>query len=145
MLREVGIEDMDFLFNLVNDAEVRKNSLNQEPITLKQHKKWFLQKLQDIKNSTSKIFIYELSGEKIGQVRLDKKGVFFNIDISVTKQRRSEGISKKILFELLASLKDITVLAYVKNSNEASKSLFLSAGFQKVKECKEISFYKAQR
>ena len=142
MLREVKVEDMDFLFSLANDSEVRKNSLNQKTIEFEDHKKWFLNKLLEIKNFKSKMFIYEQNKEKVGQIRLDKKGIFFNIDISVVKENRGKGISKLILLELLEKLKGIIILAYVKNSNEASKSLFLSSGFKKVRECKEISFYK---
>ena len=144
MLREVKESDIDFLFALVNESEVRKNSLNQKKIEFKEHKQWFLKKLDDIKNAKSKMFIYEKDKQRIGQIRLDKKGMFFNIDISITEPNRAKGISRTMLFELLKKLKDITILAYIKNSNDASKSLFLSAGFKKVKECKDISFYKVK-
>jgi len=144
MLRDIKESDIDFLFSLVNDSEVRKNSLNQKKIEFEDHKKWFLKKLDDIKNARSKIFIYEKDEQKIGQIRLDKKGIFFNIDISITKQNRAKGISKIMLVELLHKVKGMTILAYIKNSNEASKSLFLSSGFKKVKECKDLSFYKVK-
>jgi len=144
MLRKVKENDMEFLLSLANESEVRKNSMNQDVIDIETHKKWFLKKLTEIKNSTSKMYIYEKNKQKIGQIRLDKKGIFFNIDISVIKINRGQGIAKAMLLELLKTVNNINILAYVKNSNEASKSLFLSSGFKKVKECKDISFYKVK-
>ena len=144
MLREVKVDDMEFLYQLANDFDVRKNSLNQTKIEFQKHKQWFFNKLIEIKELKSKIFIYELDKKKSGQIRLDKKGIFFIIDISIIKNYRGKGLSKIMLLDLLKKVKNISILAYIKNSNIASQCLFSSTGFKKVKACRDISFYKVR-
>jgi len=143
-LRDIKENDIYFLYSLANDNEVRKSSLKQEPIPYNEHKKWFYKKLTDIKNLKSKLFIIENNNKNIGQIRLDKKGVFHIIDISLLANYRGQGLSKTALIKLLESIQNITILAYVKNSNNASKSLFMTCGFKKAKECKDLSFYKVK-
>ncbi len=45
-LRKVKYEDIDFVFNIVNDPLVRKMSISTKTISKQEHKNWFIQKLQ---------------------------------------------------------------------------------------------------
>lgn len=141
-LRKVKANDMNFLYKLVNDTDVRKNSINSDIITYKNHKKWFKLKLKQIKSKNCKIYLLILDKKRIAQIRLDKENNTWLIDISLNKKYRGYGFSHKMLKLLKNKLQDEILVAYVKNTNLESKRLFENFGFKKTKESKKLSFYR---
>jgi len=113
--------DCDELFELSNDNEVRKASLNSNPITIEQHKNWCEKKLND----ETEIFIARsLNGIFLGYVRFEE-----NISIALSKFARALSISKNILQKGLKYTSKKRVKAQIKPNNFTSLSLFKSSGF----------------
>ena len=141
-LRKVKADDRDFLYKLVNDKDVRKNSIHSDIITYKNHKKWFQSKIKQIKNKNCKIYILMLNKKRVAQIRLDKEDDVWIIDLSLDEKFRGYGFAHKMLKLLQNKLQDETLVAYVKNTNIASKRLFENFSFVKTKESKGLSFYR---
>ena len=68
-LKNASEIDKFFLFKLVNDPDVIKNSLSNKMITFKEHTEWFN---KTKKNKNSKIYIFKSLYHNLGQVRFDK-------------------------------------------------------------------------
>ncbi|MCH9813714.1 MAG: UDP-2,4-diacetamido-2,4,6-trideoxy-beta-L-altropyranose hydrolase [Epsilonproteobacteria bacterium] len=141
-LRQVNKEDIDFLYLLANDKRARQNSLNQKEISYEEHTEWFGHKLNAIKEKESEIYIYEEDKQKIGVIRIDKHGIFYVVSITVLDAYRGLGMAKRMLRALLYRVRERILIAYIKHSNETSKRLFLSVGFQEARKCKDISLYR---
>ena len=69
LLREINIDDAQILFDWANDPEVRKMSINTEPILWNNHLNWFQRKLSD--KTGTKMFILEANKEVVGQIRFE--------------------------------------------------------------------------
>ena len=130
-LRPAHERDIDFLFELANDPECRKNSFHSDPIPFSDHQRWFQNKLN---SSGSIIYIYmSEDGQAMGQIRLDFKDNKATINYSIRKEFRGQGHGKKIIVlveEELKRYKQINeVIAQVKLSNRASSLIFEKCGF----------------
>lgn len=139
--REVNYTDKEYLFELANDETVRKSALNSSQIDFNDHCQWFEKKLKDIKNGKSHIYICEYNNNPIGQIRLDKKGRFWIVDISIDKRCRGKGFAKQIIDKISTKLNNIILLAFIKKENIASNNLFTKSGFIKSKSYKDLNFY----
>ena len=136
-------KDMDFLYELRNEEEVRKNSFQSEIIPYEQHAMWFKRKLLD---PATKIYILRLDHERIGQVRLDIASGTGEISYAIAKTARGNGYAKWMLREL----ESITVrdeicdqfIANVKLDNIVSKKIFSTLGYT---ENKAGNYYKKIR
>ena len=122
--------DLYKYYEWANDAEVRSNSFSTEKITIENHSKWFLSKLES-KECYFYLFLYK--GEFAGQVRIYKSNNETVIGISIDKNYRGNSLSKQMLLEASNSyfLKHptSTIVAYIKENNKASLSSFKKAGF----------------
>ena len=127
VFRKVKKEDCLKIFEIANDDEVRKSSLNSEEIPLDDHKKWFNNILQD---DLVKFYVLEYENEIIGQLRLDFDEKYPVISISLSKKYRGLGLSKVLLSKGL-ELIDGKVIADIKEDNFRSISFFKSMGFKK--------------
>jgi len=113
--------DCDELFELTNDNEVRKASLNSNPITIEQHKRWCEKKIID----KTEIFIARsINGIFLGYVRFEE-----NVSIALSKFARGVYFSKDILQRGLRQTSKKRVIAQIKANNFTSLSLFKSSGF----------------
>lgn len=126
--------DMFDLFDLANDPVVRKNSFNQENITLENHKKWFVQKLSD---TNCYFYILRQGSDFVGYVRFDKiEEVEFIITIHLHKNFRGKGFGAKIIAlatqKILMVSNKISITAHIKKENEASYKSFIEAGYRLV-------------
>lgn len=127
-LKKASNKDIFFLYKLVNDPEVIKNSLTKKNVSFKNHSQWFKKALQ--KKNTS-ILIFKTTNHKLGHVRLDtnsKKQTF--ITYSVANEFRGANVGYKMLN--LAIKKNSTktnLFAIVKKNNEPSKKIFKKLGF----------------
>ena len=133
-LRKAFSEDVEIIYELSNDDEVRKNSFNQDKIEFSQHQKWFNQK---INSENCLTLIAESNKEMIGQIRFDvEKDVV--VSISVHKNYRNLGIGNLMMKKALQFLKNSypeveKVVAFVKENNIASKKYFEKCNFKFIK------------
>jgi UDP-2,4-diacetamido-2,4,6-trideoxy-beta-L-altropyranose hydrolase len=130
-LREAQIGDMNDIYHLSNESEVRRNSFNQEKIKFKDHEKWFADQLND---DQCLYLVAEIDGEFIGQVRFDIVGSEAVISISICKRYRRAGAGRIVSERALKYLKTIvpdikTVKAYIKEGNIPSVKYFENANF----------------
>jgi RimJ/RimL family protein N-acetyltransferase len=125
-LRRAIIDDMDILFEWVNDQATRQNAFNTKQITYDEHKQWFSDKL---KSDNSVIYIYCFNDTPIGQVRLDIENGCGMISYSIDINHRSQGHGGRIL-ELMEAYGKTklpymkALIARVKKSNVASLRIF---------------------
>ena len=131
VIKEAKAEDAELIFSLSNDSEVRKNSINQEEIKWQDHLKWFNNKLTD---EDYKIFLCYYESYFVGQVKFDINGDEAVISISIVKNFRGSGLSKRLLSKSTAELNGLypkikKIVAFIKPANEPSIKSFLRAGF----------------
>lgn len=135
-LRVAKPTDINDVYELSNENEVRKNSFNTEKIKFKDHEKWFKNKLDDLDN----IFLIIKSGSDfLGQVRFDLEENNATVSISITKNFRELGLGRNILKRSIEYLKvnapHIQIIkAYIKENNPKSVMLFEKMGFKNKKE-----------
>ena len=131
-IRRAQKKDCLDTFALANDPLVRKNSFSSDKIKIDDHRKWFDTKL---KSEDSCIFVAEISGTLIGQIRYDKKEDVAFISIAIAAPFRGVGLGAELIAATLRSasrqLKVGKIRALVKDSNPASIQIFKKAGFQK--------------
>lgn len=130
--RKAEAGDVLLYFDWANDEEVRKQSFQSGKITLEEHKKWFLNKIED-ENCLLLLFENE-NQEAIGQVRFqkeDEKG--FVIGISVANAFRNKGYASQLLNDAAAYFFRLfpfqRIYAYIKTNNTGSIRSFEKAGF----------------
>jgi len=101
LARELGLqvhrateEDLMLYFVWANDPALRANSINQQAISLENHKEWFMRRLKD----PNTCFYLFMNGSKpVGQVRFDHKEEGTYINYSIAKEHRGKGLSQPIL------------------------------------------------
>jgi RimJ/RimL family protein N-acetyltransferase len=131
--RKANENDMLLYFDWTNDASVRENSYQTEPISLENHQNWFESKIKDA-NCFMVVFENHI-GSPIGQVRIqkqdDKTAV---IGISNDANHRGKGYASRMIAmasdEFLQQFPEIQISAYIKLENQASKKAFEKAGYE---------------
>lgn len=133
--REASFEDAEILFDWVNEKEVRKNSLISKPVKWEDHLTWFKNKME---NKNSRIFIFFIEQEPMGQVRLNFDGDYWNIAFSVDPAYRGLGYGKLIIKKIVDLVEFKRFRAIVKKNNIGSLKVFKRLGFEDVEQ-KSIS------
>jgi RimJ/RimL family protein N-acetyltransferase len=144
-IRKVTNNDINLLFEWVNDSLVIENSLKTiEKIDWPTHKKWFDSK---INNKNARIYIFENVLKKpIGQVRIEKVSDYAKISFSIDKNYRGKGYAKIILkmaintFELQKKI----FIAEVKKNNLASINTFKRLKFT-YEEYNDVCYFKLKK
>lgn len=132
VLRKVEEKDIDLLFEWANDEECRKNSFHSEKIEYKDHREWFLKKIND-KNCNMYLCIAE--DDYVGQVRLDidESKSTGMISYSIGKGYRGKGYGLIILELLEFEVKKLGKIKYllgqVKYNNLASQKVFVKLNY----------------
>jgi RimJ/RimL family protein N-acetyltransferase len=133
-LREATYEDMDLLFQWVNDKEVRSNSFNTNIISYESHVNWFNNVMLD----HSALQLIMCSDEKpIGQIRLnidDNNNACISYSISPDKRGLGLGTEmiKLLKVKLVADHYQFkSIIGHVKYENKASQKCFEKCGFIK--------------
>ena len=134
MLRKLQEGDKKILFDWVNDPEVRKMSVNTEPVLWEDHEKWFESKLKD---KNTRIFLLTENDQKIGQVRFHLKNSEWLIGYSIAKEFRGKGYGRQILIDGLKEMQTGRFIAYVKPANLASLKIFLELKFEQSPEIED--------
>lgn len=124
--------DVDRYYQWANDPLVRSHSYQSDPIPYQRHVEWF-QKVLSAENYFLYIFM-TVSGEPVGQVRIEHKGDHGLLGVSIDADHRGKGYSSEMIdlaTRDFQAKKNIPVHAWVFKTNEASARSFLSASFIK--------------
>jgi len=130
-LRHARAGDAALLLAWRNDPDVRAASFAQDEVSEREHREWLRAKLGE---PGSLLLIVELSGEPVGQVRLDRRTADeAEISISLAPPARRRGVGRAALSlavgEAATRLGVRLVSARVKEDNERSLHAFEAAGF----------------
>lgn len=133
-LRLATDEDVDLLYEWVNDPVTRKSSFSSNEITYEEHCSWYknLLKSKDVVQ-----YIYEVDGVSIGQLRIVIKGEAAELGYSVAPNYRLMGHGKVMIRLAVEKIKENysnlkTIRALVKPNNVGSQKMLLENGFKKV-------------
>ncbi len=133
LMRHLRHQDIDNIFRLSNDPEVRKASFNSGYIPYDKHILWMNERLHD---KESMFLVFYVQNEFIGQIRFQndetRKG-FYEVSISIVASARGKGIAKSLMKAAMICIegkKDLRgLIARVKEENRASMKLFEALGF----------------
>jgi UDP-2,4-diacetamido-2,4,6-trideoxy-beta-L-altropyranose hydrolase len=131
-IRRATNDDMMLYFAWANDADVRRNAFQQEPISLENHQHWFAKRLA---SPTSHLFVLEQDSIPVGQIRFDEtEQNLFEIGYSIAQNMRGKGFGADLLEYGVTEIRAITpapfrIFGRVKIENLASAKAFLRAGF----------------
>jgi len=131
-LRAAERGDSDRLFEWVNRADsLVAKLMTAAPIPRADHERWFAARLAA---EDCLIWIAEVDGAAVGQVRCERRGDAFEVDIYVEAAQRRRGLALRMLEVAVARVRteyqDARLIARVRTGNMASQRLFQRAGFQ---------------
>jgi N-acetylglucosamine malate deacetylase 1 len=131
-LRRARPEDGDRLLAWVNDPEVIATKLRtRAPIAPAVHAQWFAARLADPETD---LWILELSGRSVGQIRLQGPDDAVVIDVYVVPEARRRGLAKAAILRAFVALRSRRpaarrVVAEIRHENVSSRVLFEAMGF----------------
>jgi len=128
-LRPAREHDKELYFNWANDPEVRKQSIQSEPISWEHHQVWFTGKLSDFK---SRLFVLMAGSLPVGQIRFDQREEEALIDYSLDPFVRGRGWGAQLIAmgsAMMRQIAPIRLRADVKVENCASRAVFIRLGF----------------
>ncbi len=139
IIRKAKIKDTRSIYKLSNEKLIRESSFDTNRIKFNQHKKWFINKLED---NSCLFLIAEYKKNLIGQIRFNIDSKTAIISIGIAKDYRGLGIGKVIFLKTLkylrASRANIEIIkAYIKAVNIASIKFFEKCGFRFNKKVKK--------
>jgi perosamine synthetase len=130
-LRDATMADADLLLEWANDPEVRRASVNSEPIDRETHVAWLSAKLDDAETA---FYVCERDGQRIGYARAERRDDdSAELAVSVAREQRNGGIGRRLIAlasaRAQAELGVTRILARVKHDNASSLRAFESSGF----------------
>ncbi len=133
--------DLDLFFHWRNDPLVRQNSFTSEPVSLDNHSQWFLGRLH---KDTSYLYVVETDATPVGQIRFEVENDDAEINYSMDKDFRGQGIARDFLSIGITYFRDEypgvkRLIARVKPDNVASNNVFEKLGFELQPESGEKS------
>jgi L-amino acid N-acyltransferase YncA len=132
VLRKATTKDCRFLFDLHVDPTVRKFSRQPEPFTLKHHKEWFENILQQPEQH---LYVAMRNGRRVGSGRLSPTGVGFQVSYAVCLKYRGKKVGRGIVEQLVLEAEALQgrggkLYATVRADNLASLRSLVSGGFE---------------
>ena len=134
-IRRARIDDLSDLFSWRNESHARKMFRNQAEVSLEEHSRWLLEKLQD---KESFIFIGEEMGlGKVGVCRIQKSltSMDYEISVVIAKELRGRGMGHKLIRLGISTfwleIKS-PIIAWVHRTNFVSAALFTNLGFSAI-------------
>jgi spore coat polysaccharide biosynthesis predicted glycosyltransferase SpsG/RimJ/RimL family protein N-acetyltransferase len=139
-LRTARSDDAGLLFDWANDPEVIENSKSRRVVQWDEHVAW----LRDLlSGSASELFVGEINGLPVGQIRFDRKDDHVVLTYSIDQDFRGRGLGKALVESGLKAL-DVYqgdhVKAFVRRGNTPSCRVFLGLGFTQV-DHDHLDFY----
>ena len=131
------------LWELRNNEQTRKISINSKPIHPNDHFIWF----NKINQNKTKIFIAidKKNKKVIGYVRFEKKNDTAEVSIAIYKEYQNKGFSKKILDISEKKIKTNYFKAKVHFNNPKSIALFKSLNYKSIKKEKNFLIMKKKK
>ena len=130
-LRPAVRDDARLLWEWANDPDVRRFAFHTEPIVWDDHLNWLDDRLS---RDDSLVYVAELDGSHIGQVRFDLADHVANIDYSIAPSWRGRGLGSSLLVAAVARLNfdrpGAQPVGVVLAANAASHRSFELAGFR---------------
>lgn len=127
--RAAGKSDLQRTFEWSSDEMVRKNSYHSEVITIKNHTKWFLNK---IVSENTLFLIVLVNDQPAGVVRYENDTAAAVVGILIGKEYRGQNLASHILSksaEIYFEKFENPVQAFIKKQNIASIKSFEKAGY----------------
>ncbi len=137
--KKISKSDLIFALRLRNIKSVRNNFFNTEIITIKDHKKWFLNK---INNKKDLFLIIKKNRERIGIIRYEKKEFYYDISISILPKYHSQNLGSIALTASEVILKKGMLISNIKKSNKKSLAFFIKNGYALLSNNKRYVLYK---
>jgi RimJ/RimL family protein N-acetyltransferase len=130
-LKIVTENDCKDLWLWRNCSEVRKKSFNSQPISWKEHKKWFY---SNINSQATKTYIAYRGITKIGVIRFELYKNFIRVNVNLNPQFFGKGHGIKIIKlgteKMIKSIKTTRCIrAEIKKDNITSIKAFSKAGY----------------
>ena len=131
VMRKAEKKDVDIVFGLSNDPEVRKVSFSQEPIPYSDHVRWFNEKIAD---RECLFLLFFVDSEFAAQIRIVRENdSVAELSISVVEEFRGKGIAPEFMKQAVNQAKRCwgvsAIRALVKKGNSASNRFFIKVGF----------------
>jgi RimJ/RimL family protein N-acetyltransferase len=129
-LRPARAEDAFTFFAWVNDPEVRRQSLDTGPVAWKQHRAWFMARLD---SAATRMYVLEAGDLPVGQVRFDHDRGETRVDYSIDPLFRGRGWAVPMMqlgLREAAGHWQGPTRAEVKEANAASQAVFRRLGFE---------------
>jgi len=131
-LRKAGPQDMDLLFQWVNEGLVRKNSFLSAPVAYDEHVRWFQDMLS---RENAGQYIYMDDDRPAGEIRIEADGREAEISYSICMEKRCMGYGKDMLGLLQEHVRQDfpqveKLAAKVKPENIASQKALMDAGYE---------------
>jgi len=127
-LRPARRTDADVLLRWANDPTTRRASFSPATIDRGVHERWLESLLHDPER---RLFVAELEGEPVGQVRLDAADDQFEISVSISPQHRGRGLGRAVI-RLACLAAGGRVVARIRSGNLRSVEAFQAAGFRRI-------------
>ena len=135
ILREASMEDAAIILEWRNDPVTVANSITKCGVTPEAHLKWMENVIQ---NPLRKLFILEVDGYPVGQLRLDlKENSIAEISYGLGADHRGKGYGRLLIEqaeEMAATLGLTELNAEVLLHNKASSDIFRMLGFEEEKK-----------
>ena len=130
-LRMATMDDCEVIYKWRNAEETRRHIFNSEPISLDEHRRWFMESLE---NPNRQILTAELHGRSAGVLRYDIDKRLAVISIYVVPGIKGYGIGTQIIRTgsdwLHRHFPDVhKIQAKVLPKNVVSKKAFVNAGY----------------
>lgn len=161
VLRKATMGDAELLFQWKNDPDTIANSITKRGVTMEEHIHW-LQNV--IHNSNRQLFILEIDGVPVGQLRLDMEvmdrgydeiqnnenvpDIMAEISYGLALEHRGKGIGRVLLEQaegLAKTLRLKELTAEVLPHNIASMKLFRSLDFEETQNGELVKYVKTYR
>lgn len=126
-LRQVTLEDADYLLKLRNEPTTQQASINSREVGIQEHESWLNSKLSD---SSCQFFIGVHDSRKIGFIRADERNSSLEISLAVSPEHRGLGYCEKLLMSLIEINPSTAFTAKIKEANKASMACFKKVGFE---------------
>ena len=136
IMKTAGVEDIDGVYSLSNDPEVRRVSLNPQEISYEDHVGWYTRTISD-RDTVFLVFYDEET--LIGQIRFSVNGKTATVSISFDNSARGTGLPVQAMESALEYIRNdrvglTHVDALIKPDNERSVEFFRKFGFEQIDE-----------
>src|SRR3989338_2399270 len=123
--------DMEDLYTWRNHPLVRKKSFHSEPLSWKEHQRWFKRKS---KSPDTTIYIGYYQGRKIGGIRFDDGAEGIKVSVMMNPDFLGRNLGSRLIQLGVKKIVEIqagkVITAEIKKNNIASIKAFKRAGFK---------------